>query len=680
MSSSRPAVAAGLLAVVFLATHLTTWALSGFFEPLRYAVSDRLFALRSAVPSLAPAYDDTIVQVLIDDESIRQFEDFYVGRDDYARLVRNLHRLGVAQQFHDVIFAAPLSESEDRELERATAEAGNVYFGVGLGLSGGRGAGRVKDPGPAAGHAWSVEVHPAGPGLPEVGWYFPTYAALAEGAAGLGFLDLVPDRDGVFRRAAVLARDGDRSYPSIPLRLAADYLGVTPDRIEVGPGKRVTLRGARRPGSSDAEDIVVPLDRHGSTVANWLGPWGVMTTYPFSTIHDASDDRFTMEDLREELEGKIAIVSWLATGSEDIGPVPTDPLYPRAGIHATVLNSILTGRFLREVPGTAMVLWVELPLLILLFAGAWRLSTVPFVAGALGLALAYVAAAAALFLWAGRILDVPGPLILLVVSTAAIAAQRYHVEAQVRARLDREMAVARGIQMRTFPSRMPALDSYEVAGRSEPAEETGGDTYDVVAHGDRLMLLLGDATGHGVGPALSATQVRSMLRIAMRLDADLDTTMREINDQLAADLASNRFVTAFLGSLDLRTHTVTYHAAGQGPLLHFRAGTGEVEWHGSTTTPMGLMEQLAPATPARIEMGPGDVLAVITDGLYEYENQAGRQFGEEETARIVIEHRDRPVEELMKALFAAVREHGRGVPQADDITMFLLRRLPGPAG
>jgi serine phosphatase RsbU (regulator of sigma subunit) len=668
------------LAAVFLLTHLATWLLSGFFDPLRHAAADRLFALRSAVPSLAPPYDDTIVHVVVDDESLRESEDFYIGRDDHARLVRNLHRLGVALQFHDVIFARPLSDAEDHELETATAEAGNAYFGMGLALSGGRAAARAKDPGHAVNQAWPVAVDPDGPDLPEVGRYFATYPALAEKAAGLGFLDLVPDGDGIFRRAPLLARDGAWTYPAIALRLAADYLGVPPERIEAGPGNRITLRGARRPGSAGPADVVIPVDAEGRIVADWLGPWGAMKAYPFATIHDASDDRFTMEDLREELEGKIAIVSWLATGAEDIGAVPTDPLYPRAGIHATVLNSILTGNFLREPTRLETVLWVELPLLALLLAGALRLSTIPFVAGALGLAAAYLAVVAGLFLWAGWILDAAGPLIVLAGSAAAVAGRRFHVEAQARARLDREMDVARDIQMRTFPREMPAPEGYELAGRSEPAEETGGDTFDVVALGDRRMLLLGDATGHGVGPALSVTQVRSMLRIAMRLDADLDTTLREINDQLASDLASNRFVTAFLGLLDPRAHTVTYHAAGQGPLLHYRAATGDVEWHGSTTTPMGLMEQLAPAAPARIEMAPGDILGLMTDGLYEYENTAGAQFGEEAVARLVREHRDRPVGELLQALFDAVRAFGRGVPQADDITMLLVRRLPGPAG
>jgi phosphoserine phosphatase len=294
---------------------------------------------------------------------------------------------------------------------------------------------------------------------------------------------------------------------------------------------------------------------------------------------------------------------------------------------------------------------------------------------ATGAAVVYAAVVAGAFLWADLILDLPRPLFLVGVATAVVAAVGFHEQSKARARLDRELAVARAIQQDTFPKKMPAVDGYEIAGTSVPAEETGGDSFDVIRLGERhVVLLLGDATGHGVGPALSVTQMRSMLRIAMRLGADLDRTLREINDQLAEDLASNRFVTAFLGVLDASAHTLTYHAAGQGPILHYRAAEDALDWHPSTTMPLGMMEQLVAPKAVTLRLAPGDLVGLITDGVYEYVNPADEQFGEERVAAVVRQHRGEPVERMVEALLAGVRQFGKSAPQADDATILVVRR------
>jgi len=149
-------------------------------------------------------------------------------------------------------------------------------------------------------------------------------------------------------------------------------------------------------------------------------------------------------------------------------------------------------------------------------------------------------------------------------ASCAVAIQRMRllIDLLAKQRMERELEVARDIQTRVLPKTMPSLPGYEVAGWSRAADQTGGDIFDVIAKDGTVMLLLGDATGHGIGPALSVTQVRAMLRIAVRLGAGLDDAFRHINDQLADDLSSNRFVTAFLGVLDTASHRLTYHAGG----------------------------------------------------------------------------------------------------------------------
>ena len=243
-------------------------------------------------------------------------------------------------------------------------------------------------------------------------------------------------------------------------------------------------------------------------------------------------------------------------------------------------------------------------------------------------------------------------------------------------RLDREISVAREVQIGTLPKAMPIIEGYGFGGAFEPTDQTGGDLYDFVPMGDkRLFLLMGDATGHGIGPALSATQVRAMLRVALRLKTPLNDAFVHINDQLCDDLPDDRFVTGFFGVLDGNTHRVHFHSGGQGPIMHFHAGSGEFDWHPATTFPLGYMPQTDITAPIAVDMQPGDVLGLISDGIYEYESKSGEQFGQQRVAEIIANNVDQTAQYLVDDILRAVRQHGDLVPQADDITIVLAKRL-----
>ena len=262
---------------------------------------------------------------------------------------------------------------------------------------------------------------------------------------------------------------------------------------------------------------------------------------------------------------------------------------------------------------------------------------------------------------------------------AAVVLHRAALTEQMIAseRLDREITVARDVQMGTLPKAMPKMKGYDFGGAFAPTDQTGGDLYDFVPLDDkRLFLLMGDATGHGIGPALSATQVRAMLRVAIRLDSSLDDAFVQINDQLCEDLPDDRFVTGFFGLLDRATNTVTFHSGGQGPIMHFHADRNEYDWHPATTFPLGYMPQTDLGNPVVATLEPGDVLGLISDGIYEYENESGLQFGQQGVINILDNNREASAQELVDMIMTGARQHGGTAPQADDITIVLARRLP----
>jgi sigma-B regulation protein RsbU (phosphoserine phosphatase) len=260
---------------------------------------------------------------------------------------------------------------------------------------------------------------------------------------------------------------------------------------------------------------------------------------------------------------------------------------------------------------------------------------------------------------------------------AAVVLHRAKITEQIieSEKLDREIAVARDVQIGTLPKHMPKIEGYGFAGAFEPTDQTGGDLYDFVQLDEhRLFLLMGDATGHGIGPALSATQVRAMLRVALRLESSLDDAFVHINDQLCDDLPDDRFVTGFFGLLDATQHKVSFHSGGQGPILHYHAASGDYDWHPATTFPLGYLPQTDLAAPLEIQLAPGDILGLISDGIYEYENEQGVQFGQQGVADVIDQTRDGDADAVVAGIMRAVRHHGGSVPQADDITIVLARR------
>lgn len=256
---------------------------------------------------------------------------------------------------------------------------------------------------------------------------------------------------------------------------------------------------------------------------------------------------------------------------------------------------------------------------------------------------------------------------------------------QARMKVERDLAVARKIQMDVLPKELPKCPGYDMAAFSLPAEQTGGDIYDLVAVAldppdaavpASLVLLLADATGHGIGPALSVTQVRSMLRIGMRLRAGLDEVFSQINRQLCQDLGSERFVTAFFGLFDPSAHSINYHSAGQGPLLHFHAHDHRFEWLDSSMMPLGIEAEASSDAVQAMQLLPGDLIVLLTDGFYEFQNEDRIQFGKERVAEVILQHHHRPARELLNLLVDATKAFGSGAPQLDDMTAVIIKRLP----
>ena len=282
----------------------------------------------------------------------------------------------------------------------------------------------------------------------------------------------------------------------------------------------------------------------------------------------------------------------------------------------------------------------------------------------------------------GTILESAIPFVDMVAQLAALAEDQL-----ARVRLEEEMGVARTIQQGSFPRTLPEVGGYDIAARSTPAEDCGGDAFDCIglagpgiaddgAPAERVLLLLADATGHGVGPALSSMQARGMTRLGARLGQSLSDIVREVNAQLCQDLPPGRFVTAWYGMLDPRSHSVESFSAGQGPLYVYRYAEDRFDEIDSDALPFGVMATgFMPDAAQRIELRPRDILLIITDGYYEAMNPAGEQWGEAAVKEMVRSMRDRACAEILDALDRGSLAFSKAHSTQDDRTAILVRRL-----
>jgi len=279
------------------------------------------------------------------------------------------------------------------------------------------------------------------------------------------------------------------------------------------------------------------------------------------------------------------------------------------------------------------------------------------------------------------------------VTRLAEAHERMRVGLQSLLRLERDLQIARQIQQSTFPETLPEVPGYDVAAWSEPADETGGDAYDVIglvqnadgrlrvaADGsvEGALFLLADATGHGVGPALSAAQVRGMVRMAARNGSSITSTLRNLNAQLAEDLPASRFVTAWLGRIDARDHRLVSFSAGQAPLLHWIAAERRFETFDADTLPLGLVPELGDDRHRELHLAPGDAFVALSDGFFEMAREDGSMLGQEAVEALIAGAIDRGAEAVLEALRQGSDDFAAGEPARDDRTAVILRRRPQP--
>jgi sigma-B regulation protein RsbU (phosphoserine phosphatase) len=246
-------------------------------------------------------------------------------------------------------------------------------------------------------------------------------------------------------------------------------------------------------------------------------------------------------------------------------------------------------------------------------------------------------------------------------------------------RMEEELAIARDLQMSMLPAEPPRLEGMEIAARSIPAREVGGDFYDFMEMGDgRLGIVVGDVTGKSVSGALVMSAARGVFRMLSEQELGVSQIMIRANRRLKKDLKSGMFVALLFVVVDAESRTLGLSSGGQTQPIHLHGGTGEarlVQTVGDSF-PLGILPD-AEYQETRLELAPGDKVVLYTDGIVEAMNERQEMFGFDRLLDVAREGREMGADALLARIMEAVGAFVGPAPQHDDLTAIVLSVFRG---
>jgi sigma-B regulation protein RsbU (phosphoserine phosphatase) len=245
-----------------------------------------------------------------------------------------------------------------------------------------------------------------------------------------------------------------------------------------------------------------------------------------------------------------------------------------------------------------------------------------------------------------------------------------------REKLNREVEIAREVQERLFPQKVPAVSGLDCSGFCRPALGVAGDYYDFLALPQgKLGVAVGDVSGKGIAAALLMASLQASLRSqAAGVGDDLAGLIRNVNRLVYEASASNRYATFFYAVYDPAGRKLTYVNAGHNPPMVFRKNRGsyDVLRLEAGGTVVGLLEDFS-YQQETIALVAGDILVAFTDGVSEALNLQGEEFGENQMIEAVKTGEALAATALIRHILSATDEFTGSAPQHDDMTLVVLR-------
>ncbi|MBX3060084.1 MAG: SpoIIE family protein phosphatase [Anaerolineae bacterium] len=265
---------------------------------------------------------------------------------------------------------------------------------------------------------------------------------------------------------------------------------------------------------------------------------------------------------------------------------------------------------------------------------------------------------------------------LWVMDYMSVRSRRMMAEEVKLLHLEDELRIGREIQLSLLPQQCPVIPGWEFAAFYRPARMVGGDLYDFIPlpqNPAQLNIVIADVTGKGVPAALFMALSRTILRVESTYNYTPAEVLRRVNHFIIHDSRNPLFLSIALANLDTTTGQLTFANGGHDRPLWLRQETGTVQ----TLTAVGMLLGAFPdvrLADHEIHVAPGDVVVFYTDGITEAQNDRGEFFGIDCLHDVVLAHRGASAGQLLEGVVTAVTEFTGATPQADDLTLVIIKR------
>jgi len=246
--------------------------------------------------------------------------------------------------------------------------------------------------------------------------------------------------------------------------------------------------------------------------------------------------------------------------------------------------------------------------------------------------------------------------------------------------LEEELQQGRKIQMSMLPLENPKIHGYDIVGVCIPAQEVGGDYYDFIFLSEnQLSIAIGDVVGKGVPAALLMAMAKSCLYTQTAIDPDIIKVLNALNRTIQdmTRLNPRIFMTFLYSIIHCDSHVLEFSNAGHCFPYYYSSQTGELNFLSATSMPLGISK--TPQTPQfgrkEVKLLPGDVLIFYSDGIIEAKNLQNEIYSFERFENSIKTFKHLSATELCGAILADVEKHSADMPQSDDITLVVIKRV-----
>jgi len=266
-------------------------------------------------------------------------------------------------------------------------------------------------------------------------------------------------------------------------------------------------------------------------------------------------------------------------------------------------------------------------------------------------------------------------LILATGSYAAVSLDNAHLVQHYLAkqRIEQSLRLANEIQNGLYPKEGLIQGDISIQGWHRTCDAIGGDYYDYFPmESGSIGLVIGDVSGHGIGPALLMASTRATLRGLSVNEMPPQDLLTRLNAMICTELGDERFVTLFYGIIDPTGSWLSYASAGHDPPLHCSGGgVSELE---ATGVPLGVMDDMEYDPGEKVQLCAGDLLLFGTDGIWEAANSEDEAFGRERLIASARKHMHEPTDKLIQGIVSDLEDFLGKEPVHDDLTLVVVRK------